>query len=149
MFIYYGEHVTPFVRHQMVHRLPHMQMLLLRPRAPCLPCLVRAPYELLNRRCYDSGTCYDLILATDKGDSITMLMTFIYEHSTIRYVLEHSFPHSCVHLGGHVARVVQRAWRRFRERRRLALCMAWRNSESPLGRILRTLCVEDLGRMVA
>ena len=146
----YCERIQPFSRHKMVHVLPQMRMLLLRPRAPRLPCLVRVPDEMIEAQFFDTGSCYELILAKEgrRNDSVTMLMTIVWEHSAVRCFVEHCFQHSCVHLGGHLARVLQRAWRRFRERRRTALCMASRDGDSPLGRVLQTLCVEDLRKMV-
>ena len=144
----YCEQIHPFPRRKMVHVLPQMQMLLLRPRAPRLPCLVRVPDDMIKSQFFDSGTCHDLTLTKEDGRNVTMLMTIIWEYSAVRCFVQHRFEHPCIFLGGHVARVLQRAWRRFRERRRLALCMGWRDGNSTLGRVLRTLCMEDLRRMV-
>ena len=48
-------------------------------------------------------------------------------------------------IGCEPVRTLQRAWRRRRERRRLAVCMA---DSDLLARIVATLCVEDLRKMV-
>ena len=48
-------------------------------------------------------------------------------------------------IGCEPVRTLQRAWRRRRERRRLAVCMA---DGDLLARIVATLCVEDLRKMV-
>ena len=144
----YCEQINPFPRRRMVHVLPQMQMLLLRPRAPRLPCLARIPDDMIKCQFFDSGTCHDLTLAKEDRQTVTMLMTIIWDNSAVRLAVQHRFEHSCIYLGGHVARVLQRAWRRFRERRRLTLCMSWRDGGSTLGRVLRTLCMEDLRLMI-
>jgi hypothetical protein len=148
---HYDQTIAPAARDSMVRLLPNMKLLLLHPRTPNLPCLVSVPHEMLHTRMiFHSGSCCDLILSKEhrRRDSVNMRMVVVWEHTTIRCFLDHWFEHSCVYLGSHTVRVVQRAWLRFRERRRLALCMGWRDEDSPLARVLRTLCVEDLRRMV-
>ena len=66
--------------------------------------------------------CYTMHTYTH---SANMRMVVVWEHTTVRCFLDHWFQHSCVYLGSHTVRIVQRAWLRFRERRRLALCMGW------------------------
>jgi hypothetical protein len=53
---------------------------------------------------------------------------------------------NCLCIGCEPVRTLQRAWRRRRERRRLAVCMA--QEGLLLARVVAALCVEDLKRMI-
>ena len=139
------------VNPKMVHALKQMRLVLIRPREPKIPCLVRFGRELAGISLFfDTPACCDLILIGDPrcSKSIIMLMLVVWEDVTVRCFVNLFLDNDDVYLGGHVARVIQRAWRRFRERRRLALCMGWCEESTALGRVLRTLCVEDLRKMV-
>ena len=140
-----------FVRHRIFYPLRQMKLVLVRPREPCIPCLVRFDRELTGLGLLlDSSTCCDLILvrAPRHPSCIIMLMLVMWEDVTVRCFVNLFVGKDNIYLGSHVVRVIQRAWRRYRERRRLALCMGWRNEGTALGRVLRTLCVDDLRRMV-
>ena len=140
-----------FVRHRIFHPLRQMKLVLVRPREPCIPCLVRFNRGLAGLGLLlDSSTCRDLVLirAPRHPGCIIMFMLVVWEDITIRCFVNLFVGTNNVYLGSHVVRVIQRAWRRHRERRRLALCMGWRDEATALGRVLRTLCVDDLRRMV-
>jgi len=150
MSFHIGEPSKPPTHRKMVHILPQMKLLLLHPRTPSLSCLVSIPNELANANMlFDHGSCCDLRLVKENRhtDSINMSATVVWECSATRCFVDYWFEHSCVYLGSHTARIIQRAWRWFCERKRLALCMESREENSLLGRVLRTLCVEDLRRM--
>jgi hypothetical protein len=128
-----------------------MKLVLVRPREPCIPCLVRFNRGLAGLGLLlDASTCLDLILirAPRHPSCIIMFMLIMWEDITVRCFVNLFVGTNNVYLGSHVVRVIQRAWRRHRERRRLALCMGWRDEATALGRVLRTLCVDDLRRMV-
>ena len=130
-----------FVRHKMVHLLPQMNLLLLRPRRPRIPCLVRFAREFTDTGLlFDSGTCCDLMLVKDRRNpySISMLMMVVWEDTTVRCFVNYWLEHPRIYLGSHAVRVIQRAWRRCCERRRLAVCMGWRDEGCLLARVLRT-----------
>ena len=140
-----------FVRHRIFYPLRQMKLVLVRPREPCIPCLVRFNRGLAGLGLLlDSSTCRDLILirASRHPSCIIMFMLVVWEDITIRCFVNLFVGKGNVLLGSHVVRVIQRAWRRHRERRRRALCMGWRDEATALGRVLRTLCVDDLRRMV-
>ena len=72
-----------------------------------------------------------------------MLLTVVKHQGQIQrhlYLWINSF---CI--GCEPVRTLQRAWRRRRERRRLAVCMV---EDSLLARVVAVLCVEDLKRMI-
>ena len=72
-----------------------------------------------------------------------MYLTFVRQRGeSIRY-LSLWIHRLCI--GCEPMRIIQRAWRRHRERRRLTVCMA---RDGLLERVIATLCVEDLRRMV-
>lgn len=134
----------------MVHLLPQMNLLLLRPRRPRIACLVHFARELSDTGLHiDSGTCCDLILANDRRhpDSVSVLMMVVWENTTVRCFINFWLKYKRISFGSHAVRIIQRAWRRCCERRRLAVCVGWREEGSLLARVLRTLCVEDLRRM--
>jgi len=151
--VHHGELSEPrsFARHKMVHLLPQMNLLLLRPRRPRLPCLVRITKDWVEAGLlFESGTCCDLMLVKDRKhpNSLSMLMMVIWEDTSVRCFVNYWLEHQRIYLGSHAVRVIQRVWRRHCEQRRLAVCMGWREEGSLLGCVLRTLCVEDLKHMV-
>ena len=139
------------VHHRIVHPLKQMRLVLVHPREPRIPCMVRFGRELAGISLFfESPACCDVVLIRNPrcSKSIVMLMLVVWEDIAVRCFVNLFLEHDDVFLGSHMVRVIQRAWRRFRERQRLALCMAWREEASWLGCVLRTLCVEDLRRMV-
>jgi len=133
--------------------LPQMQLLLLQPNYTTRPrayflqiskhfmidiCSMKHPLSLdvavmgLDR----PSDCFGFLSITisDSSGSFGMLTNFKFNRSDFL-------------IGSQPVLVIQRAWRRFCEERRLAVCMAGCDEHSLLGCVVRTLCVEDLRRM--
>lgn len=72
-----------------------------------------------------------------------MLLTVVKHQGQILRHLYLCIDRFCI--GCEPVRTLQRAWRRRRERRRLAVCMV---EDSLLARVVAVLCVEDLKRMI-
>ena len=93
----------------------------------------------------------DMLHSNDYADlrvfTSRFLLTIIKcdENQAVR-VLYYWLDSICI--GGGPTRVLQRAWRRHRERRRLAVCTAMLEEDGLLGRVIHTLCHEELKSMI-
>jgi hypothetical protein len=132
--------------------LSQMGLVLLLPRKPAIPCFVsKSDYKGFLELGSMIKKCNDIIIAPFHGlvpnDHDISLLMFWNEDSQ-QYLYDSPLYYSGIYLGSAAVRTIQRAWRRRRQERRLAFCMAGLETDDLLGRVLRTLCEEDLKKLV-
>jgi hypothetical protein len=128
----------------MMHLLPGMGLLLVQPGASRLPCLVSTARLTLLEDLYPIVCkCEHVLLCRERFDhnGRTLLLMMVWYRGLSRQFVHCWVDIAHVHMGTHLIRRIQRAWRRWVERRTLAVCMA---SHPRLGADAPSLLVEAL-----
>ena len=133
-----------------------MGLLLVYPTAPRLPCFIETRRLRLFEDLYPIVCqCNDIIICKERIDTCgqTLFLMMVWYRGIVRRFVHCWLNITGIVLGTLPVRLIQRTWRRWAERRRLAVCMA---SHVRLGagvspllvRVLHSLCVDDLALVI-
>ena len=137
----------------MLYHLQEMGLMLVYPRVPNLPCFVKTSQMRMFSELFPLiQDCENVVICNENLNcNETLMLMMVWQRGLLRQFVHCWVNSSSIHMGTFMVRCIQRAWLRFRERRRLALCMA---SHSRLGMnpllavVMRSLCDEDLRSFV-